>query len=192
MIKAVINVPAPRAAVFQVLSDFPRYKEWVPGCDSCVVNSQSGNTTETTITISSMKRIELGVRFDAQPDSALAFKMIKGKDLKSYSGTYRLMDAADGTGTVVIAELEIDVGMMAPKFMVDKVTRKMMDDTGVAIRSHIQKLGIKAWPAAAKPAAIMRPTKTHRARRLLRVTKTSTGYSVWLFGEMHEVKSSDR
>lgn len=190
MIKAVINVPAPRAAVFQVLSDFPRYKEWVPGCDSCVVNSQNGNTTETTITITSMKRIELGLRFDAQPDTALAFKMIKGKDLKAYSGTYRLMDAADGNGTVVIAELEIDVGMMAPKFMVDKVTRKMMDDTGVAIRSHIQKLGIKAAPAAAKPAAPAKPAKRHRARRLLRVTKTASGYNVWLLGETHDIKSS--
>ena len=190
MIKAVINVPAPRAAVFQVLSDFPRYKEWVPGCDSCVVNSQSGNTTETTISITSMKRIELGLRFDAQPDTALAFKMIKGKDLKAYSGTYRLMDAADGNGTVVIAELEIDVGMMAPKFMVDKVTRKMMDDTGVAIRNHIQKLGIKAAPSAAKPAAAAPARKIHRARRLLRVTKTATGYSVWLMGETHDIKSS--
>ncbi len=188
MIKAVINVPAPRAAVFQVLSDFPRYKEWVPGCEACSVNSQSGSTTETTITINSMKRIELGLRFDAQPDTALAFKMIKGKDLKAYSGTYRLMDAADGMGTVVIAELEIDVGMMAPRFMVDKITRKMMDDTGVAIRAHIQKMGIQAAPVA-KPAAA--PTRRHRARRLLRVTKTSAGYSVWLMGETHEVKSAN-
>src|SRR5690349_15726652 len=190
MIKAVINVPAPRGAVFQVLSDFPRYKEWVPGCESCTVNSQNGNTTDTTITITSMKRIQLGVRFDAQPDTALAFKMTSGKDLKAYSGTYRLMDAADGNGTVVIAELEIDVGMMAPKFMVDKITRKMMDDTGVAIRAHIQKMGIKAAPAAAKPAAVATPRRRQRARRLLRVTKTSEGYSVWLLGETHEVKSN--
>jgi len=176
--------------VFQVLSDFPRYKDWVPGCESCAVNSQNGNTTETTITITSMKRIQLGLRFDAQPDTALAFKMISGKDLKAYSGTYRLMDAADGNGTVVIAELEIDVGMMAPKFMVDKITRKMMDDTGVAIRAHIQKMGIKAAPAVAKPAAVAAPRRRHRARRLLRVTKTSEGYSVWLLGETHEVKSN--
>jgi carbon monoxide dehydrogenase subunit G len=190
MIKAVINVPAPRAAVFQVLSDFRRYKEWVPGCESCTVDSENGNSTETTITITSMKRIQLGLRFDAQPDTALAFKMIKGKDLKSYAGTYRLMDASDGNGTVVIAELEIDVGMMAPKFMVDKITRKMMDDTGVAIRAHIQRMGIKAGPASAKPAAATKPPRRHRARRLLRVTKTNAGYNVWLLGETHDVKSN--
>ena len=186
MIKAVINVTAPRQQVFSVLSDYPNYRQWVPGCEKCSVLSSSGNTADTEIIISSMKRIELGVRFEAQPGHALNFRMTKGKDLKAYSGTYRLMDSTDGSGTVVIAELEIEVGMMVPKFMVDKMTRKMMDDTGVALRKYIASAPAPARAAApaARPAAA---AKRRRARQILRVTKTAAGYNVWLMGETFAV-----
>ncbi|MBI3934227.1 MAG: SRPBCC family protein [Acidobacteria bacterium] len=188
MIKAVINVTAPRQQVFSILSDYPNYKRWVPGCERCNVTASSGNTADTEIIISSMKRIELGVRFEAQPGQALSFRMTKGKDLKAYSGTYRLMESTDGTGTVVIAELEIDVGMMVPKFMVDRMTRKMMDDTGVALRKYIASAPAMAFPTAALRAAAP-AAKRRRARKILRVTKTASGYNVWLMGETFEVKT---
>ena len=186
MIKTVINVTAPRNQVFSVLSDYARYKEWVPGCERCSVTSASGSTSDTEIVINSMKRIELGVRFEAQPSTSLSFRMTKGKELKAYSGTYRLMDSTDGSGTVVIAELEIEVGMMAPKFMVDKMTRKMMDDTGAALRKYIASAPRAAAPAArpAAPAA-----KRRRARKIMYVTKTPSGYTVWLMGETFAVKN---
>ena len=131
--------------------------------------------------------IELGVRFEAEPAQSLRFRMTKGKELKAYSGTYRLMDATDCAGTVVIAELEIDVGVMVPKFMVDKMTRKMMDETGVALRKYIQS----APRASAGAPAVARPAggKRRRARNILRVTKTPSGYNVWLMGETFSVKN---
>jgi carbon monoxide dehydrogenase subunit G len=188
MIKAVINVAAPRTQVFSILSDYPNYNKWVPGCERANVTSSSGNTADVDIVISSMKRIELGVRFEAQPSQALTFRMTRGKELKAYSGTYRLMDSTDGAGTVVIAELEIDVGMMVPKFMVDKMTRKMMDDTGVAMRKYISSAPPVA--AAKAPAAhAVAPGKRRRARNIMRVTKTADGYSVWLMGETFVVKN---
>ena len=59
MIKAVINVPAPRQMVYSVLTDYAGYRNWVPGCEQCTVLSQSGNSAETQIVVNSMKRIEM-------------------------------------------------------------------------------------------------------------------------------------
>src|SRR5581483_3390538 len=179
MIKAVINIDAPAPHVYKILTDFAGYKNWIPGCERCTVTSQAGNTTDADIVVNSMRKIEMGLRFEAQPPQALSFKMTRGKDLKAYSGTYRLMPAADGKGTVVIAELEIDAGFMVPKFMVDKISRKMMDDTGEALRKH----------ATATPAAVMAAPgaqaaadqgKPRRPKRILRVTKVPEGYRIWL------------
>jgi len=188
MIKAVINVEAPPQHVFNILTDYPRYKDWIPGCEKCSVLSQTGAVTDAEIIVSGMKRIEMALRFEAQPPQALSFKMTKAKDIKAYSGTYRLMPAADGKGTVVIAELEIDAGFMVPKFMVDKISRKMMDDTGEALRKH----------ATATPAAVMAAPgaqaaadqgKPRRPKRILRVTKVPEGYRIWLMGESFTVGS---
>lgn len=188
MIKAVINVPAARQQVFSVLTDYPGYRNWVPGCQACTVTSQSGNSVDAQIVVSSMKRIEMSLRFEAQPIQSLAFRMTHGKELKAYSGTYRLMDASDGAGTVVIAELEIDAGMMVPKFMVDKMSKKMIDDTGAALRKHMAGARIPTAIAHAVQSAA-RAAAPRRARRLLRITKTAGGYKIWLQGETYIVKA---
>ena len=178
MIKAVIHIDAPRPQVYALLTDYPSYREWVPGCEQCNVVSRSGNSSDTQIVISSMKRIELGVRFEGQPGQSLNFRMVNGRDLKAYAGTYRLMDATDGKGTVVIAELEIDVGMMVPKFMVDRMTRKMMDDTGIAMRKYMQSARDSATALLESTRVPVKEAKPRRARRILRVTKTDAGYKV--------------
>ena len=191
MIKAVINVSgSSRQQVFSVLTDYPGYRNWVPGCQQCNVTSRSGNSADADIIVSGMKRIEMGLRFDAQPIQSLAFRMVKGKDVKAYAGTYRLMDATDGKGTVVIAELDIDAGMMAPRFMVDRIAKKMLDDTGNALRKHM--LTVKVPVVAAAPEAARAPAKEarpRRARRMLRITKTADGYRVWIQGETYTVKN---
>jgi len=188
MIKAVINVPAPRQMVYSVLTDYAGYRNWVPGCEQCTVLSQSGNSADTQIVVSSMKRIEMSLRFEAQPVQSLSFRMVKGKDVKAYSGTYRLMDATDGKSTVLIAELEIDVGMMVPRFMVDRISKKMIDDTGSALRKHMQTVTIPTAAAQAAKAAA-REARPRRARRLLRITRTAAGYQIWLQGETYTVKA---
>ena len=87
MIKSVINVQAPPEHVFKVLTDYARYQEWIPGCEKCTVTSQNGNVSDTEIIVNGMKRIEMALRFDAHPPTALSFRMTRGKDMKSYAGT---------------------------------------------------------------------------------------------------------
>jgi hypothetical protein len=98
------------------------------------------------------------------------------------------MDATDGKSTVLIAELEIDVGIMVPKFMVDRISKKMMDDTGSALRKHMATVTIPTAAALAAKAAAAREARPRRARRLLRITKTASGYKIWLQGETYTVK----
>lgn len=185
MIKAVINVEAPRHQVFRVLTDYPNYRAWLPGCEKSTLVSSSGATSDTEIVVNSMKKMTLVLRFEAVPTQSLNFKMTSGKELKAYQGSYRLMDAADGKGTVVVAEMEIDAGAMVPKFMVDRVAKKSIDDTGAALKSYIKTMpaeappaGVPAAAAQAKPGGARR-----RTRRILTVTRTDGGYSVWMMGE---------
>jgi carbon monoxide dehydrogenase subunit G len=189
MIKAVLNVEAPREHVFSILTDYGRYKQWLPGCEKSDVLTSSGDTTDTDIVINSMKKMKIGLRFEAQPTQSLNFHMISGKDMKSYVGSYRLMDAADGKGTVVIAEMEIDAGAMVPKFMVDRIAKKSIDDTCSALKEYIKKAPFQAGTGAkaAVPARAVE-TRPRRARRIMQVIKTADGYRVWMMGETYTIK----
>jgi ribosome-associated toxin RatA of RatAB toxin-antitoxin module len=183
MIKVVFNVQAPRSNVYAILTDYGGYKKWVPGCERCDVLSSTGNVTETQVVMNSAKRMELTLRFEAEPTQSLRFRMTKSRDLKGYSGTYRLMNAADQKGTVVIAELEIDAGFMAPKFMVDRMATKALQDTGEALNGYLKQAPPPAVAAPAGPRA-EKEMKTRRNKQVLRVVKTQAGYRVWLLGEI--------
>src|ERR1043166_1239857 len=106
MIKSVFHVESRRENVFRTLTDFAKYVQWVPGCEVCKVVGVKGNLTDVEVVINSMKRLELGLQFEAEPPNFVRFRMTSGKGIKEYSGTYRLMDATDRSGTVLIAELE--------------------------------------------------------------------------------------
>ncbi|MBM3734468.1 MAG: hypothetical protein FJW39_01670 [Acidobacteria bacterium] len=194
MIKAVINVAAPRYHVYQVLTDYEKYKQWLPNCTGSVIASREGNRVDTDITVNMMKTVTMGLRFESDGAHSLTFSLLKSSDLKGYSGSYRLMDAADGVGTVVITEMDLDAGGMVPRFMVDRMAKKSIDDTGNALREYIKKLPPPAAPPpaaagaveAAKPAPVAARPK--RARRVLRVRKTASGYQIWYMGREFEVK----
>ncbi len=188
MIKSVLNVESPREHVFSILTDYPNYTKWMPGCEKHEVVSSSGSTADTNIVISSMKKMKMGLRFEAQPTQSLNFHMTSGKDLKSYIASYRLMDSADGKGTVIIVEMELDAGAMVPKFMVDRIIKKSIDDTCSSMKAYIQKVPVQAGarPAAPPKVAEARP---RRARRIMQVMKTADGYRVWMMGETHVIKS---
>jgi ribosome-associated toxin RatA of RatAB toxin-antitoxin module len=189
MIKAVINIDAPAQRVFGILTDFPGYIKWIPGCEKCAVISQSGSTVEAELIVNGAKRIQMGMRFEAQPPKVLSFKMTKSKDMKAYSGAYRLMDAADGKGTVVLVELEIDAGFMVPKFMVDRIGQQMVDDIGTALRKHATGPGGAGAAAATEARKPGVQDKPRRSRRILQVTKIAEGYRIWLMGETFIVKN---
>ena len=186
MVKSVIQVDAPRTRVFSILTDYPRYQEWVAGCTSSTVTTKTDTTAEADIVISGMKRMTLGLRFETFAEQTINFRMVRGTDVKAYSGSYRLMDSADGKGTVVVAELQVDVGGMAPKFMVDRIVSKTFDDTATALKAYVQKTRSSSEAA---PAGVMAAQpKRKSVRRLLKVVKTGDGYRMWILGESFSAK----
>ena len=180
MIRSVVNVDAPRPQVFHTLTDFAHYIKWVPGCERCQIVHASRNVIDVEITINSIRRLQLVLRFETEPVHSIRFRMTKGKDIKGYSGTYRLMDSADRRGTVVIAELEIEAGFLAPNFIVDMAARKALRDVGTALKAYVHTAEHKADGAT---IATRTATRRKRDKRVVLVVKTPTGYQVRFFGE---------
>ena len=192
MVKSVAQVSNARALVFSILTDYASYPSWVPGCESCTVQSANGNISTIEIVLNSMKKITLGLRFDAAPDQLLKFEMVSGKDVKSYSGSYKLMNATDGSGTVVVTELELDAGPMAPKFMVDRMLKKTLEATGLALGQYAAKVAARqpASEVAAAPIAVGAPRKKRfrQSKCLLRVYRSETGERIWYGGQVFQAR----
>lgn len=186
MIRAVLHIQATRQQVFSVLTDYPRYTEWVPGCERCRVVSTKGTSVDTEIILSLFRKGQIGMRFDSEPVNAVNFRMTSGKDVKSYTGSYRLMDAADGNGTIVFAEWDLDLASPLPRFMVDHAAKKSLDEAGSSLKRYVQE---RCSQSGATPAPSPDSQNVpRRAKRILQVMKTPGGYHVWLFGKVFTAK----
>jgi hypothetical protein len=183
MVKSAVEVDSPRPDVFGILTDFAKYTKWVPGCESCSVLSSQGHISTVEIVLNSMKRITLSLRFDAEPDQLLKFELISSKDVKGYSGTYKLMNGTSG-GTVLVTEMELDAGALAPKFMVERMVKSTLAATGDALRKHAKTVQPIASAAAPASKDVRPEKKVRRSKYLLRVMKTDSGERIWYAGRM--------
>jgi ribosome-associated toxin RatA of RatAB toxin-antitoxin module len=185
MNKAVVNVAYPRELVYRILTDYAAYTEWLPGCRSSKILSSEGSRTDIETVVEGMKTLTMELRFEVQPLESLRFVMTKGKELKSYSGEYRLMDAANGKGSVIITEVEMDAGAMVPKFMMDRMVRKVLDDMGKALQERV-----KACSAMAVAETSKQQTKTPtRRRRILQIASTASGPRIWYLGKIYRERA---
>jgi uncharacterized protein YndB with AHSA1/START domain len=191
MIRKTIYIPVSRERLFSVLMAFDKYPEWTPGFERCTVLSTDGPATTVEMVVKGARRIRLEVRYDAQPCELLEFRMTGGNDVKTYSGLYRLAAAADGKGTVLFAELELEVSSM-PRFLSDSFAKSSLDKAAIALKQYAGKLspaGGESTPTEAVDIARRSPSR--RARRLLQIARDPRGCRVWFMGETFTVKKID-
>jgi carbon monoxide dehydrogenase subunit G len=196
--KAVFQIDAPKDRLFGIIADFPRWSEWFPGCKEAKVVTDKGNTKQVELTLASIKTLTMGLEFDLTPTQLINFRKYSGKDVKEYAGSFRLMNASDGAGTVVMGEMEMDAGSLVPKFMVGKIMEKSLAQTAEALKARIatappgpvyETAEAVAAPAAAGAAVAAAPQVVHvRRKRMVHVIQSGSGYRVWLMGKTHFYK----
>ena len=194
MTKSVFQIDAPMERLFGIIADFERWNEWFPGCKQAKIVSDKGTTLQVEITLASVKTITMGLEFDLTPTQLINFRKYSGKDVKEYCGSFRLMNASDGAGTVVMGEMEMDAGAMVPKFMVGRIMEKSLAQTAEALKQRIHTAPPSTKytaEAVAAPAAavvgggpsVMAPAAPVRRKRMVHVIQSGEGYRVWLMGK---------
>jgi len=202
MTKSVFQIDAPKGRIFEIIADFNRWGEWFPTCKEAKIVTEKGTTLQVELTLASMKTITMGLEFDLTPTQLINFRKYSGKDVKDYVGSFRLMNASDGAGTVVMGEMEMDAGAIAPKFLVSKMMEKSLAQTAEALKQRVHtapatskyasaeaagavQAGAAAGAGAAGAAAQAVPA---RRKRMVHVIQSGEGYRVWLMGKTHFYK----
>jgi carbon monoxide dehydrogenase subunit G len=195
--KSVFQIDAPKDRLFNIIADFERWSDWFPDCKEAKILSDKGNSLQVEITLASMKTITMGLEFDLTPTQLINFRKFSGKDIKEYAGSFRLMNASDGAGTVVMGEMEMDAGAMVPKFMVGRIMEKSLAKTAEALKARVHtappvtKYAAQEAVAAAVAgggAAAGAPATPARRKRMVHVTQSAEGYRVWLMGKTRVYK----
>ena len=141
-----VRIAAPIARVWDVIVDYARYPEFVPGVLSCRVVGEVAGARQVKY------EADLGVRHvhytlaltEARP-RRVAWTLVRGDLLSRSDGAWDLREDAGGTIARYTAEIQVEPPPLMPRFVVDKVVEQL---TRVQVPAIVHAFRARAERAA--------------------------------------------
>ncbi|MCE9624503.1 MAG: SRPBCC family protein [Deltaproteobacteria bacterium] len=117
---ASIEIEAPIKKVFEVISDFESYPDFLNETREVVVEKKSGKGARVTFTINLIKKIRYTLDIKLNPPSGLSWTLVEGDLMKANNGGWKLSEVKKGI-TQAVYEIDMDLGSMVPKAISNKL-----------------------------------------------------------------------
>ncbi len=137
--KAEIDIQAPLKTVYQVISDFEAYPEFLPETKHVEILSASGKSLQVRFTVSIIKKIHYSLDIKLNPSKGLSWELIEGELMKKNSGQWKLSEKSKGV-THAEYEIDMDFGAMVPKTISTKLIGSNLPAMMRAFRDRAESL----------------------------------------------------
>jgi ribosome-associated toxin RatA of RatAB toxin-antitoxin module len=124
----VINAPVEK--VFDVITQYDRYPEFLPEVKEVRAANRQGNTLELHYKVDVVKTIRYSIRVTEERPRRMAWSFIEGEMMKDNKGSWVLEPEGEGK-TRATYNVEMALGLLVPKAvvnaLVDTSLPKMLD-----------------------------------------------------------------
>ena len=125
-----IVIDAPIEKVFQVISDYDRYAEFLPEVKRIHTSDRKGNEVKVHYEIEVMKTIKYTLKMQEQGPNRVDWSFVEGEVMKDNHGSWTLEPAGEGK-TRATYSIEMKLGALVPnsivKALVENSLPKMLD-----------------------------------------------------------------
>jgi len=120
--KSVV-IHAPPEKVFEVISDYEKYPEFLPEVKKVKVESGQGNIKDVTYTIDiKAKVINYTLRHTAKPPHEVTWTMVRGEMMKGNDGAWLLRQVPEGTEATY--QIDLRLGALVPAMIERKLAEQ--------------------------------------------------------------------
>jgi ribosome-associated toxin RatA of RatAB toxin-antitoxin module len=151
----VLNVPLD--ALWEVITDYENYPDFVEGCESVTITKREGKSAYAEYVVSMFgKKVTYTLKHTENPKKGLSWTMTKGEFFKSNDGSWDLKPKGESQ---VEATYTVDVGfpLLVPKSIVNTLTGTQLPKMMQAFEESAQKRMGKGGGKAAKKEAASKP-----------------------------------
>jgi len=110
--------------LFDVIIDYARYPEFVPGIKACRVLPGKGGQVEYQLDLG-LKRITYVLRHLEQRPVRISWSLVSGDTLKVSNGSWELTAEGSGTRARYSVDIQIAKPPLIPQGVIDKLTDEM-------------------------------------------------------------------
>lgn len=133
-----IVIDAPVEKVFDVLTQYETYPEYLPEAKKVTTSNRKGNTVDVHYEVDVIKRIKYSLRMTEERPNKLSWTFIEGEFMKDNKGSW-LLEADGPNKTRVTYSVEMALGALVPKSVVSALVEtslpKMLDATKKRVES---------------------------------------------------------
>jgi ribosome-associated toxin RatA of RatAB toxin-antitoxin module len=119
----VIGVPVER--FYDIVVDYERYPEFVPGIRACRVRNGGGEKQVEYELDLGVKRIRYVLRHDEHRPTRVAWSLVSGDMMKVSNGSWDLADVGGKTRALYTVEIQVTRPPLVPQALVDRVSDEM-------------------------------------------------------------------
>jgi len=114
---------APIEKIYEVITDYDSYPEFVDGCSSVDVISKTDTEARVEFGLNLIKKFKYILVLKQTKPTEISWSFESGDIFKKNEGSWRLKDLGDGK-TEVEYGLEVEIKGFAPKTLVNSLTEK--------------------------------------------------------------------
>jgi ribosome-associated toxin RatA of RatAB toxin-antitoxin module len=109
-----IEIKAPLKKVYEVITDFESYPDFLSGSKGAKIIKKSGNNLQAEFKVDVIKTITYILDIKLSPAKGFSWSLVKGDFMKGNTGSWKLEEKKKGT-THASYEIEVDFGLLVPK-----------------------------------------------------------------------------
>jgi coenzyme Q-binding protein COQ10 len=110
---------------FDVLIDYAKYPEYVPGIKGCRVLPGAGERRVEYELDLGIKRVKYVLRHLETRPSRITWSLVSGELMKVSSGSWELAAVGSGTRAVYTVDIQISKPPLIPQAVIDRVTDEL-------------------------------------------------------------------
>ena len=140
-----VIIDAPIEKVFDIVVDYEKYPEFVPGIRACRVRDGDGEKHVEYELDLGVKRIRYVLRMAEKRPTSVSWSLVSGEMMKVSNGSWALAAEAGKTRALYTAEIQITRPPLVPQMIVDRVsdelTRIQLPRTLEAFKARAERRG---------------------------------------------------
>ncbi|MFB1481620.1 type II toxin-antitoxin system RatA family toxin [Corallococcus sp. RDP092CA] len=125
-----ITINAPVEKVFDVITNYDRYPDFLPEVKKISTSQRQGNTVQVHYEVDVVKRIRYTIRVTEERPKRMSWSFVEGEVMKDNKGSWTLEPEGEGK-TRATYNVEMALGALIPKAIINTLTEtqlpKMLD-----------------------------------------------------------------
>lgn len=155
MIRKLLHLDAPAAAVERMLNDFESWPRWMSGFESVETLEASGDTVRLRTVQRHLGQRMVQILDCTSAPGSVRQRQVKGR-FRSWRALWRTFEAPSGDGTVLEVQVELDLGLLGllvPKSQIHRALDQSFERTVSKAQQRARALAHEDTGSAAAPKA---------------------------------------